>query len=123
MVVSSDRVRCRTGVVVDLRGHAQGAVERLPHPARLQVDARELSRQAQRVLQLGPGGAARPCGAHHGVTNNIYRNDYRYVLTFMGAFPPRGAGRFGAGREGAVLLRSVTCRVSTADSTLMVGGV
>ena len=38
-----------------------------------------------------------------------------------GAFPPRGAGRFGVGREGAVLLRSVTCRVSTADSTLMVG--
>ena len=40
-----------------------------------------------------------------------------------GAFPPWGAGRFGAGREGAVLLRSVTCRVSTTDSTLMVGGV
>ena len=40
-----------------------------------------------------------------------------------GAFPPRGAGRFGGGREGAVLLRSVTRRVSTADSTLMVGGV
>ena len=35
-----------------------------------------------------------------------------------GAFPPRGAGR-----EGAVLLGSVTCRVSTADGTLMVGGV
>ena len=34
-----------------------------------------------------------------------------------------GAGRFGAGREGAVLLRLVTCRVSTTDSTLMVGGV
>ena len=29
----------------------------------------------------------------------------------------------GAGREGAVLLRSVMCHVSTADSTLMVGGV
>ena len=27
-----------------------------------------------------------------------------------GAFPPRGAGRFGAGREGVVLLRSVTGR-------------
>ena len=37
-------------------------------------------------------------------------------------FPPAGAGRFGAGREGAVLLRSVMCRVSTADSTLMGGG-
>ena len=38
-------------------------------------------------------------------------------------FPPAGAGRFGVGSEGAVLLRSVTCRVSTADSTLMGGGV
>ena len=27
-----------------------------------------------------------------------------------GAFPPRGAARFGAGREGAVLLRSVMAR-------------
>ena len=34
-------------------------------------------------------------------------------------FPLVGACRFGAGSEGAVLLRSVT--VSTADSTLMVG--
>ena len=36
----------------------------------------------------------------------------------------RGAvekGRFGAGSEGAVLLRLVAARVSTADSTLMVG--
>ena len=41
---------------------------------------------------------------------------------YNGAFPLRGAGRFGAGREGAVLLRSVTCRVSTTDSTLK-GGV
>ena len=41
----------------------------------------------------------------------------------FGRFPPRGAGRFGEGREGVVLLRSVTCRVSTANSTLMVGGV
>ena len=39
------------------------------------------------------------------------------------AFPPAGVGRFSAGREGVVLLRSVTCRVTTADSTLMVGGV
>ena len=46
-----------------------------------------------------------------------------FCVLANGAFPPRGAGRFGAGREGAVLLRSVTCRVSTADSTLMVGGV
>ena len=35
--------------------------------------------------------------------------------------PPAGTGRFGAGREGAVLLRSVTVCVSTADSTLIVG--
>ena len=34
-------------------------------------------------------------------------------------FPP--AGRFGVGREGAVLLRSVTCRVSTVNSNLKVG--
>ena len=34
-----------------------------------------------------------------------------------------GPMRVGAGREGAVFLRSVTCHVSTADSTLMVGGV
>ena len=47
----------------------------------------------------------------------------RLCLVTIGAFPSAGAGRFGAGREGAVLLRSVTCRVSTADSTLMVGGV
>ena len=36
-------------------------------------------------------------------------------------FPPAGAGRFGAGSEGAVLFRSVTCRVSTANSALMGG--
>ena len=42
---------------------------------------------------------------------------------FNGAFPPAGAGRFGAGREGVIFLRSVMCHFSTADSTLMVGGV
>ena len=36
-------------------------------------------------------------------------------------FPSAGAGRFGAGSEGAVLLRSVAARVSTANSTLKVG--
>ena len=36
-------------------------------------------------------------------------------------FPPAGAGRFGTGSEGAVLLRSVMACVSTANSTLMVG--
>ena len=35
--------------------------------------------------------------------------------------PLAGVGRFGAGSEGAVLLRSITARVSTTDSTLMVG--
>ena len=49
--------------------------------------------------------------------NDIFVED---KLT-IGTFPP--VGRFGAGREGTVLLRSVTCRISTADSTLMVGGV
>ena len=46
-----------------------------------------------------------------------------YCPLYYGAFPPWGAGQFSAGREGAVLLRSVTCPVSTTDSTLMVGGV
>ena len=36
-------------------------------------------------------------------------------------FPPAGVGRFSAVSEGVVLLRSITCRVSTANSTLMVG--
>ena len=36
-------------------------------------------------------------------------------------FTPDGVGRFSAGSEGVVLLRSVTTRISTADSTLMVG--
>ena len=36
-------------------------------------------------------------------------------------FSPAGAGRFGAGSVGEVLLRSVTSRVSTAGSTLIVG--
>ena len=42
-----------------------------------------------------------------------------------GASPPEGAGRFGAAwsSEGAVRRSSVTARVSTGDSTLMVGGV
>ena len=44
------------------------------------------------------------------------------LCVFCAPFPPVGAGRFGAGREGAVLFRSGTCRVSTADSTLMGGG-
>ena len=38
-------------------------------------------------------------------------------------FPPAGEGQFGVGREGAVLHRTVMCRVSTTDSTLMVGRV
>ena len=49
------------------------------------------------------------------------------MLTAMNShiatFPPTGAGQFGAGSQGAVLLRSVMAHVSTADSTLMVGGV
>ena len=43
----------------------------------------------------------------------------------IGAFPPEGAGRFGAdwwSSEGAVRHSSVMACVSTADSTLMVVG-
>ena len=39
------------------------------------------------------------------------------MVSTNGAFPLEGAGRFGAGSEGAVLLKSVTCRVSTTDNT------
>ena len=46
----------------------------------------------------------------------IALRERRTIISLYGAFPPAGAGRFGAGREGAVLFRSVTCRVSTADS-------
>ena len=52
-----------------------------------------------------------------------YRSILYQVRVYYGALPPQGAGRFGGGSEGAVLLRSATCHVSTADSTLMVGGV
>ena len=46
------------------------------------------------------------------------------MLIVNGAFPPAGAGRFGAAwwsSDGAVRRSSVTAHVSTADSTLMVG--
>ena len=66
-------------------------------------------------------GTNTPPGSHLGCS---ILADLKHVHTsFNGTFPPRGAGRVGAGSEGAVLLRWVTCRVSTTDSTLMVGGV
>ena len=43
------------------------------------------------------------------------------VNGYYAPFPPAGVGQFGAGSEGAVLLRSVMSCISTADSTPMVG--